>query len=100
MTLDRSTVLVLVGIGAGLFSGLVATLWQIRRDPGGWRLLSREPVARVPGWGSSVAVLILGFALLLIGFALGENPGLMTIGAALFAFGAVRYGFRYYRPVA
>jgi len=46
MTLDQDTVLILVGIGAGLLSGLVATLWQIRHDPGGWRLLSREPVAR------------------------------------------------------
>lgn len=100
MTLDQDTMLVLIGIGAGLLSGLVATLLQIRRDPTGWSLLSREPVARVPGWGSSVAVLILGFALLLVGFSLGKSPSVMTIGAVLFAFGGVRYVFRYYRPVA
>jgi hypothetical protein len=99
MTFDQTTVLALVGIAVGLFVGLGVTLLQIRRDPEAWKLLSGKPVASVPGSGSSVAVLILGFAFLLLGIVLSKNPVLMTIGAAGFAFGAIRYLFRYYRPL-
>lgn len=99
MILYQDTVLVLAGIGVGLLVGLIATLVQIRRDPEAWKLLSSKPVASVPGSGSSVAALILGFAFLLVGIALGKNPAIMTIGAAGFAFGAIRYLFRYYRPL-
>jgi hypothetical protein len=99
MTLDQDTVLVLAGIGVGLLVGLIATLLQIRRDPEAWNMLSRKPVASVPGSGSSVAALILGFAFLLVGIVLSKNPVMMTLGAAVFAFGAIRYLFRYYRPL-
>lgn len=98
MALDQDTLLALAGIAVGLLIGLVATLLQIRDGSEAWNLLSRKPVATVPGSRSSVAVLVVGFALLLVGMTLASNL-VVIIGAAAFGFGAVRYLFRYYRPL-
>lgn len=90
--------LILIGAGLGLIAGILVTLFQIRRNPDGWRLMQRQPVARIPGWQSSLVIAGLGIGILIIGVALGQNASLMAIGAALLAFGAIRNVFRYYRP--
>jgi hypothetical protein len=90
--------LFLIGAGVGVLAGGVITLFQIRRHPGSWRLMQCQPATKIPGWRSSLVVMGLGICVLVVGAARDQNAGIMAIGAALLAFGAIRYVFRYYRP--
>jgi hypothetical protein len=90
--------LILLGAGVGLIAGILITMLQIRRHPGSWRLMQRQPTVRIPGWRSSLIVIGLGICVLILGAAQDQNAGILAVGAALLAFGAIRYVFRYYRP--
>ena len=96
--LENGAILILLGAGFGFVSGVLVTWLQVRQHPGSWRLMQRQPVAKIPGWQSSLAVLVLGIVLLVLGAAQDRNAIMLAIGAALLAFGAIRYLFRYYRP--
>ena len=95
---ENDVILILAGVGIGLFGGVVGTWFQVRRQPDSWRLTQRQPVARIPGWQSSLAVIGAGIGILVLGAALDRQASIMAIGAALLAFGVIRYMFRYYRP--